>query len=264
MPSATPGEALCRLRQTLASIEPNRGFPPGAEDAVRPLGLREIDAALAGGLAAGALHEVAPQGPAHLGAALGFGLAIAAQSAATSATRGKQTLWIQTDFAGLESGRPYGPGLALFGLPLEQLLILRVARVIDALWAFEEALKSPALAVVLTELPANGAADLTASRRLSLAARVGGGLGLMLRHQVSPVATAAMTRWSVAGAPSTPDRFGGLGRTTFDLSLNRNRRGRCGRFIVSWDHGTRTFASAHPLGLAAPARDRPADARIAG
>jgi protein ImuA len=259
-----PREALCRLRQTLASIEPNRGFPPGAEDAVRPLGLREIDAALAGGLAAGALHEVAPQGPAHLGAALGFGLAIAAQSAASSATRGKQALWIQTDFAGLESGRPYGPGLDLFGLPLEQLLILRVARVIDALWAFEEALKSPALAVVLTELPANGAADLTASRRLSLAARAGGGLGLMLRHQVSPVATAAMTRWSVAGAPSTPDRFGGLGRTTFDLSLNRNRRGRCGRFIVSWDHDTRTFASAHSLGLAAPARDRPADARIAG
>jgi protein ImuA len=272
MLSAVPGEALCRLRQALTTIEPNQGFPLGAEEAVRPLGLPAVDAALGGGLAVGALHELAPAVPAQLGAAIGFALAIAAHAGKLAqpaqerdATGGRQTLWIQTDFAGLEGGTAYGPGLDLFGLPMDRLLILRVARPIDALWAFEEALKSHALAVVLAELPEHGAAaDLTATRRLSLAARAGGGLGLLLRHRPTPLASAAMTRWQVAGAPSMPDRFGGLGRTTFELSLNRNRRGRCGRFIVSWDHGTRTFIPpALSLGLAATARDRPADARIA-
>ena len=71
-------------------------------------------------------------------------------------------------------------GLDLFGLPLHRLLILRVARPLDALWGFEEALKSPPLAVVIAELPQDGAAaDLTATRRLSLAARTGNGLGLL-------------------------------------------------------------------------------------
>src|SRR5437667_10709465 len=82
MPSAIPGEALGRLRQTLASIESDRSFPLGAEAASLPLGLPAIDAALAGGLACGALHEFAPRIPADLGSAFGFALAIAARSAA--------------------------------------------------------------------------------------------------------------------------------------------------------------------------------------
>ncbi len=112
--------------------------------------------------------------------------------------------------------------------------MLRVPRPVDALWACEEALKSRGVAVVIAELPEAGeAADFTATRRLTLAARAGGGLGLLLRHRPLPLATAATTRWQVAAAPSTPDRFGGLGRTAFDLSLNRNRRGHSGRFIVA-------------------------------
>ena len=259
MLSTVPGEALCRLRQALTSIEPNRGFPLGAEEAVRALGLPAVDAALAGGLAVGALHELAPAAPtARRRHRLCAGHCSHKRDRRPPSTR------IQTDFAGLEGGTAYGGSIA-FGLPMDQLLMLRVARPLDALWACEEALKSHALAVVLAELPEQGAAaDLTATRRLSLAARAGGGLGLLLRHRPTPLASAATTRWEVAGAPSMPDRFGGLGPTTFDLSLNRNRRGPCGRFIVSWDHGTRTFIPpALSLGLAATARDRPADARIA-
>ena len=71
----------------------------------------------------------------------------------------------------------------------------------------------------------------------------------------------AMTRWEVAAALSSPDRLGGLGRTAYDLTLSRNRRGRCGRFIVCWDHHERNFVPpALPFALAAPARDRPDDA----
>jgi len=268
MPSVAPRDVLCRLRQAVAaktatSTEKNRGFSLGMEAAVRQLGLPAIDQALAGGLALGALHELAPSAPSQLGAAMGFALAVAALNTANAGSG--QVLWIGTDFAGFEGGVPYGPGLDRFGLAMERILVLSVARPIDALWAAEEALKSRALSAVIAELPEQGAAaDLTATRRLSLAARAGNGLGLLIRHRRTPLATAAMTRWEIASAPSTPDRFGGIGRTTFDLVLKRNRRGPCGRFIVSWDHVAHVFIpQALSLGLAATAHDRSNDALFA-
>jgi protein ImuA len=213
------------------------------------------------------LHELVPASPPQFGSAFGFALAIAALSATDGRHMGRhlrrQVLCIQTEFAALEAGTPYGPGLDLIGLPMNQLLILRVAHARDVLWAFEEALKCPAVAATVAELPEDGAAaDLTATRRLTLAARAGGGLGLLLRHQPYGLPSAAMTRWQVAAALSKPDRFGGLGRTRFDLSLNRNRRGRCGCWTLCWNHHERSFVSETlSLGVAATARDRSTDAR---
>jgi protein ImuA len=261
MSSTLSNEILRPLRQALASLEPTSGFPLGSEEGAVPLWLPALDAVLAGGLALGAVHEVTSAAPAHLGAAFGFALAIVARALchAYKSARAAQALWIETDYAVLEGGKPYGTGLDLFGVPMDRLLILRVSRPIEALWAFEEALKSSALAAVITELPETGAAaDLTATRRLLLAARAGNGLGLLLRHRSAACSTAAMSRWEVAPAPSKPDRFGGLGRTAFELSLNKNRRGRCGRFIVSWDHESRTFIpQALSVGLAEAACNRP-------
>lgn len=255
MHGAAAGGPLPELRRTVASLEVHKAFPSGEAGSLR-LGLPAMDATLEDGLALGALHDLAPAAPLQFGAAAGFAFALAARIPSD-----KQVLWIQTDFAALESGAPYGPGIALLGLPLHRLLILRVARGLDVLWAMEEALKSHAIAAVLAELPED-AADLTASRRLSLAARAGGGLGLLLRRRPCPLPSAAITRWEIAAAPSLPDRFGGLGRTVFDLSLSRNRRGRCGRWIVSWNHEERIFVpQALSLGMAEAAGDRPADAR---
>jgi protein ImuA len=253
MPSPAPGEALCQLREKLAKLDPDRGFPDDA--GLLPLGLPLLDRALQGGLARGALHELAPAVPAQFGAASGFALVLATLLTAG----GRHALYIQTDFTAREWGALYGPGLDLLGLPMAQLLLLRVPRPLDVLWAFEEALKSRGVAAVVAELPAE--ADLTATRRLTLAAREGGGFGLLLRHRPSPHPTAATTRWEIASALSAPDPLGGLGRTAFDLSLNRNRRGRCGRFIVWWDHDARTFLPALSLAVAAAARDRPAHAQ---
>jgi protein ImuA len=263
MPSALTGPApsLSVLRRVVAAIDPGRAAvsprfsPLGAQEGSLRLGVPALDDALQGGLSYGALHELSPASELQLGAAFGFGLAIAARAAAG----GREVLCIATDYAALEAGTPYGPGLDRLGLAMDRLIILRVAHPRDALWAFEEALKCPALAAVLAELPEDGsAADLTATRRLSLAAQAGGGLGLLLRHRLSPLSSAAMTRWQVAAASSQPDRFGGLGGTSFDLALQRNRRGRCGRWITGWNHDERTFVpQALSLGVAATARDRP-------
>jgi protein ImuA len=254
MPSAFTGQTLDQLRRVVAAIDPGRFPPLGAEEGSLRLGVPALDNALQGGVALRALHELVPASELQLGAAFGFGLAIAALAAAG----GRQVLCIATDYAAREAGTPYGLGLDRLGLPMDRLLILRVAHPRDALWAFEEALKCPALAAVLAELPEAGtAADLTATRRLSLAAQAGGGLGLLLRHRPYPLPSAAMTRWQVAAALSKPDRFGGLGGLSFDLSLQRNRRGRCGRWITGWNHDERSFVpQALSLGVAATARDR--------
>jgi protein ImuA len=258
MASAAPRGALSHLRQELATLDKDKGFSLGDEEML-PFGLPAVDAVLGGGLACAALHELAPAAPAQFGAAAGFALALAALRTAG----GKSALFIQTDFATLEAGAPYGPGLDGLGLPMERLIVLQVPRPVDVLWACEEALKSRGVAIVIAELPEAGeVADFTATRRLTLAARAGGGLGVLLRHRPLPIATAATTRWQVAAAPSTPDCFGGLGRTAFDLSLNRNRRGRCGRFIVNWDHHACAFLSQTlSVGVAAAADDGSIDPR---
>jgi protein ImuA len=254
-------ESIGHLRQKLARLERNDSFLLGADESSLPLGLPELDGVLEGGLALGALHELAPAGSDHLGAAFGFALVIAIRSLLHPAGSARHVLLIETDFGAFEAGKPYW--VDEFGLPLDRLLILRSPRPLDALWAFEEALKSRALGVVISELPGEGAAaDLTATRRLSLAARTGNTLGLLLRHRPLLSATTAMTRWHVAAAPSEPDGFGGIGRTAFELSLNKNRRGRCGRFIVSWNHAARSFIpQALSLGLAQAVVDRPDRAR---
>lgn len=234
---------LSRLRRAIAKSE---ALPE--ETRSLALGVPTIDAALGGGLPGGALHEVSAT-PLHLGAAAGFALALAI----LAQDRARDTLWIATDFGSLEAGTPYEPGLDQFGLATERLLIARVARPVDALFAMEEALKCRALSAVIAEL--GEAPDLTATRRLSLAAKDHGGLGLILRHGASDAPSAARTRWQVAAAPSLPDEFGGLGHTAFALALIRNRRGPCGNWTLTWDHHERVFA-ALSLGVAEADRDR--------
>jgi protein ImuA len=281
MGTAAPSSTLHRLRQALAGIDPGLAPRLGEE---RLLGLgAPIDAALGGGLACGALHELAPAAPVHLAATSGFAMALAALASGLHlsppceerestrlaicerlAPRG-QALWIATDFATGEGGGPYGPGLDLFGLSAARLLVLRVPRALDVLWAMEEALRCRALACVAAELTGDGeAADLTATRRLALAAREGGsGLGLLIRHRASAAPSAAATRWQIAAALSRPDAFGGLGSTRFDLSLCKNRRGPFGRWTISWDHHARIFHAAVSVGVAATALDRPDRAPLA-
>ncbi len=252
MSSAESSETLYALRRAVADLtpyQPDEGGPPIS------LGIASLDHALAGGLAGGALHEIGPAAPLHGGAAAAFTLALVS----LALKGGKQAIWIQPDFTVTEAGAPYGPGFDLMGVPMERLVILRVPRPRDALWAMEEALKCRAAGAVVVEL-AGEEADLTATRRFALAAREGGGLGLILHPNVTPDSffshpSTATTRWEVASARGERDRFGGLGPTTFALTLVKNRRGRTGQWRLSWDHHECAFAASLSLPVAPPARD---------
>jgi protein ImuA len=245
------------LRREIAALE---GFVcPDSGPRSLPLGVAAVDAALGGGLKLGATHEIAPASPVHRGAAFGFALALAGKARAHSSA--DDVVWIETAFASAETGRPYGIGLINFGLALAHLIVVRVPRPLDVLWATEEALACRGVAAVIAEVAEEPA--LTATRRLALAARRGGGLGLVVRHRAAPAPSAAMTRWQVAAARSRPDAHGAPGPAALDLSLTKNRHGRCGRWTILWDHHERVFVDpALSVGMAAAAFDRPDRARL--
>lgn len=229
------------LRERLRNLE--RGG--AAARPALPLGLAEIDAALDGGLPTGCLHEVL--GGADDGAATGFVLALLARLL-TAAQAGQPALWC---------GRCldlYGPGLAGRGLDPARLILVEAARPADLLWAMEEGLRCPGLAAVVGEVDR---LDLTAARRLQLAAEAGGATGLVLRRGggrepgAGTGAGAATTRWRISPRP------GGLA-ACWHVELLRCRGGRPRDWHVEWHDETGDFA------LAAAVRDGPAAAPAAG
>lgn len=176
------------------------------------------------GLALASLHElVLPDG--RDGAGLGLAVWLLGQRVAR--TGGKPVLWVDTSRAG-----PLLPqGLRLLGLAPDRLVEVRARAAIDRLWTMEEAARSPALAAVVGVVDR---LDLTASRRLQLAAEAGGGLCLLLRSAHDLGTSAAVTRWQATAAPSQPiplsaslARSGaeepGLGHPVWDLHLLRAR-----------------------------------------
>jgi protein ImuA len=204
-------------------------------------------------LSAGHLHEIVPDGLFHLGSAAGFALGLASQPPSAGCI-----VWIQQDMAALEGGHPYGLGTSTFGIAASRLLLVRAASAKDALWAMEESLRTTGVAAVIGEMAGAGdAADLTATRRLNLALQQHHALGLLLRQQPLTGTSACATRWSVRAAPGSGDGFGGIGRTAFDLTLEKNRHGPCGRFLLEWNQDARCFRAALPVAMAAPSFDRP-------
>src|SRR5438067_1578931 len=122
--------ALACLRKVLA-----REFPQIASGRALALGIPSLEAALGGGLAAGALHEIAAAREAEIPAATGFALILAARHPGP-------VVWIAEDMALAENGAPYGPGLDELGLAPERLIAVTAAKSRDVLWAMEEALAS--------------------------------------------------------------------------------------------------------------------------
>lgn len=201
-------------------------------------GEASIGSALNGGLARGGLHEVFARSTADSGAASGFTLALA-----ILASGDKPVVWVRQDFARIEAGGLYAPGMAELGLDPRRVILVQVRDVPGVLRAGEEAARCPALGAVLIEAWGDHKMlDLTASRRLALAADNSGVSLLMLRAGAPPAPSAAMTRWEAAPALSTPLAANAPGAPAFALTLLRRRGGAMGgKGIVEWNRDRRTF-----------------------
>lgn len=206
------------------------------------LGDSALDSALRGGLPRGALHEVMAEEAGDLGAAHGFALALAARMTGDSG----RLLWILDEPTAREDGAPYGPGLVSHGVDPDRLLVARVREPRLALWAMEQGLRCKALSVVIGEIAGLPAFyDLTASRRLVLAAREGGVTGLLVHAAVGglgkALSSAAWTRWIVTAHPSRLGLAGTPGQPVWRVSLSRNRDGIEAGWTVEWSHDARAF-----------------------
>src|SRR5690606_33522627 len=92
-----------------------------------------------------------------------------------------------------------------------------------------DALRCNELGVVVIELWGDPPAlDLTASRRLALAAETSGVSALLLRMGAAAGPSAARTRWQVSAAPSVPLAANAPGYPGWNIELLRQRGGPAG------------------------------------
>ncbi len=172
-------------------------------------------------LVPGRVHEATGQGR------LAFALALAGRLAGP-------VLWVRDARAG---DGLYAPGLAAF-LDPARLVLARPTGALPVLQAVEEALRSGAVPLVVAELAE--APDLTASRRLQLAAGTGGGRGLCLLPEARLCSNAAETRWRCEPVVApVPDGGGvpGSDAARQRWEIVKNKRGRPGAWEVRWQAG---------------------------
>lgn len=217
--SANP--AIARLREQLSVIEGQRlRRRPSL-----PFGIGAIDSRLATtGLRLDALHEVAGASP-----GMGDDAAATLFMAGIAARAWGPVLWA------VRRRDLFAPGLAQAGLAPERLIYAEAQDDDDLLGIMEEGLRHRGLGAVIGEVRRVG---MAATRRLQLAAEGGRTIALLLKRHGKGAAdplgapSAAVTRWRVASAASTPLPCAGVGRSRWKISLVRQRGGEPCEWIV--------------------------------
>jgi protein ImuA len=222
-----------------------------------PFGIMEVDGCLNRSLVRGALHEIAASDHRSLPAALGFVLALSSSvyREKIAARRKGAILWPlakQTNAFGV----PYAPGLRFFGLDPARIVFVRCASARDCLWAMEEGLRLGGIAAVIGARAK--AMDLTASRRLQLAAEQAATPVFLLRNHADNDPSAGVTRWRVSSTPAARDEFGFTKNARFRVALEYARGGKPGEWVMEWNSDTLSLRLSSALGTRAAGEDRAA------
>jgi len=162
-------------------------------------GASGLDAALGGGFAYGCVHEIyAAEGD---DAATATGMALALSAGMAKA--GTPVFWLRARRGTGQARILQGSGWADLGGAVEDALVAVLPDTLSLLRAAVDAVRCSASGVVILEgwgkMPE---LDLTASRRLALAAEKSGVPLLLVRIDAQPGPSAAQTRWQVKAAPS--------------------------------------------------------------
>ncbi|MFN2259362.1 MAG: ImuA family protein [Parasphingopyxis sp.] len=229
--------SLSALKARLAAY----GAAPKEDGAERfGFGHDGLDNYLDGGLKRAQLHEIFADDAEDGGAAAGF----AAMLGLCARPAGRPLLWLRTRKAEKRGGRFYAPGFIELGGDPDRLLLAIVADDLALLRGAGDALRCSGLGAVIAECWGRPAClDLTASRRLTLAASDSGVTALLLRREAEPTPSTADTRWSVRAAPSRALEARAPGPPMLDLTLLRRRGGAAGRsWRLEWDRERKRFA----------------------
>lgn len=216
-----------------------------------------------GGLALGRVHELVGEARSEVRDAAVFGFACALLRRIGLSSGPGEILWCARS-ANVLGGAPSARGLTALGLDPARVIFVDAREEADRLWAVEEGLSVSGLAAVVGEFDPARRSDATASRRLQLAAEKSGVTGLILRPRLATqrgagdrVPMAVETRWRVTAAPSPYGPHDT--RPVWDVSLERARRGRPGRWRLAWEARTGRLEEAgvmaEPEVRAFPRRD---------
>ncbi len=202
------------------------------------LGVAQVDDWLNGGLRRDGVHECYALGGEDRGAATGFALLIAARAASL-----QPSIWLRVGGRKAVAAMPFAPGLAEMGLRPDNFLLVQLPDIHALLKASIDAIRHIRAGCAIIELDGRAPPyDLTASRRLALAAERSGTLVLIVRSEAQPGNSAAHSRWQVGSAPSTPLPADAPGNPVFDLRLLRQRGGREGLHLqLEWDREQACF-----------------------
>lgn len=238
--------AFARLRHLAAPVRVQDGSEP--------------DDWLRAGLPAAHVHELHAAEPGDAAAAAGFGVALALMSAGAGGAA--PLLWLRTEDAERQGGRLHATGLNELGLDPDALIMGVVPDEPALLRAAADAARCPGLGMLVVEAWGRAPGlNLTATRRLQLAAELSGATVLLLRVAGAPAPSAAATRWGVAACPSTALAADAPGRPAFLVELQRRRGGPSGqRWRVEWDRDTKRFDTAPLSGAGLPLVARGASA----
>ena len=193
-----------------------------------------VDAALAGGLGRGQLHELFPASADDPAGAAGLAAILCQRLGGTC-------VWLREARAERRL-QLFGPGLSGMGLDPEKLLLGVLPDADAVLRASADVLRCPDVGVAVIELwrnPRN--LGLTATRRFQLAAEASGVTALLLRMEAEPCASAAATRWAVRSVASRPLEGNAPGLPAFELELLKHRGGGRGRWRLEWDRDSASF-----------------------
>lgn len=233
-------ESLESLKTRIAGIERARSVETAAVAGTGHLG---IDGALGGGLARGRVHEVFAAQADDAGCAAGFVAGLAMRLGVGS---GGTLVWLREIQAEKQGGRLHAPGLVEMGLDPARVIIGVLPDPQAVLRAAADVVRCPEVGVAVVELWREPRLlDLTASRRLALAAETSGVTVIALRIAAAPSPSAAQTRWQVSAAASAPMEANAPGYPAWRVELLRQRgRPSGGDWRVEWNREQACFADA--------------------
>lgn len=255
------GDVLHALRKQVAAAQGRQAVAHGAV----PLGHAGLDTALGGGLGRGQLHEIFAATQEDGGSAGGF----AAMLCAAAVRPGGTIFWLREKAAEARGGCLHAPGLRELGVDPARLVLGVMDDALALLRVAAEVVRCPTIDIAVIELwKSPRALDLTATRRLAVAAESSGTTALLLRAEASPIPSAAHTRWSVAAAAAgsgaqevrAQEALGARsqeaqapGHPALEVNLLRQRGGAAGQhWRVEWNRDEAQFCDPALSGAVVP------------
>lgn len=214
---------------------------------------------LAHGFARARLHELFALDRDEWTAAAGFAIALALADGRLP------LMWLRTAETHRRCGTLMAGGLGELGLTADGMAVGVVSDDAALLQMAADAARRTGIGTLVVEAwGASPRIDLTATRRLMLAAETSRVTVLMVRVGTEPRPSAAATRWSVATAPSMALKANAPGPPAFAIECLRRRGGPAGgRWCLEWDRDDKVFRETSVSGADLPLADGGTAARDA-